>query len=207
MRRNGDDKRAAVRLSERLVGRVGPFKDQVGQPLTTRLDALEVPPGNSGFLLAPPAKVGKRSIYTGTGKDAAKEIKEWQAIMDHIRSLPVKAKGELPVSPRMRAPAKCERSRRTEADRCRPAHVALLSNFCHACADGLLRLHPQQRCCWSHRDAASSLFSYGAASAFPSMARLTARLRRCKVLFSRWFCSQLAGHRPALPTKPTCTTG
>jgi 5'-nucleotidase len=43
--------------------------------------------------------VDKRSIYTGTGKDAAKDIKERQAIMDHIRSLPVKAKGELPVIP------------------------------------------------------------------------------------------------------------
>jgi 5'-nucleotidase len=74
-------------------------KNKAGQPLTTRLDALEVPPGNSGYLLAPPAKVDKSSIDTGTGKDASKEIKEWQAIMDHIRRLPVKAKGELPVIP------------------------------------------------------------------------------------------------------------
>ena len=28
-----------------------------------------------------------------------REIKEWQAIMDHLRSLPVKNKGELPVIP------------------------------------------------------------------------------------------------------------
>jgi 5'-nucleotidase/UDP-sugar diphosphatase len=27
------------------------------------------------------------------------EIKEWQAIMDHLRSLPVKTKGELPTIP------------------------------------------------------------------------------------------------------------
>jgi hypothetical protein len=34
-----------------------------------------------------------------TGKTAGREIKEWQAIMDHLRSLPVKAKDELPVIP------------------------------------------------------------------------------------------------------------
>jgi 5'-nucleotidase len=43
--------------------------------------------------------VDRSSIDTGTGKDAANEIKEWQAIMDHLRSLPVKTKGELPVIP------------------------------------------------------------------------------------------------------------
>jgi 5'-nucleotidase len=36
---------------------------------------------------------------TGAGNGAVREIKEWQAIMDHLRSLPVKAKGELPVIP------------------------------------------------------------------------------------------------------------
>ncbi|MCX5910821.1 MAG: hypothetical protein NTV04_02715, partial [Deltaproteobacteria bacterium] len=49
--------------------------------------------------LAPPGKVDRSSVATGTGKDAASEIKEWQAIMDHLRSLPVKSKGELPIIP------------------------------------------------------------------------------------------------------------
>jgi len=30
---------------------------------------------------------------------AFRDIKGWQAIMDHLRSLPVKTKGELPVIP------------------------------------------------------------------------------------------------------------
>jgi 5'-nucleotidase len=30
---------------------------------------------------------------------AVREIKEWQAIMDHLRSLPVKTMGKLPVIP------------------------------------------------------------------------------------------------------------
>jgi 5'-nucleotidase len=58
-----------------------------------------MPRGNSGYLLAPAGKVDRSSVATGTGKDAVNEIKEWQAVMDHIRSLPVKAKGELPVIP------------------------------------------------------------------------------------------------------------
>jgi 5'-nucleotidase len=43
--------------------------------------------------------VDKGSVATGEGKDAAREIKEWQAIMDHIRRLPVRSKGELPTIP------------------------------------------------------------------------------------------------------------
>ena len=74
-------------------------KNKAGQPLTTRLEALDMPRENSGYLLAPPAKVDRNSIDTGTGKDAANEIKDWQAIMDYIRSLPVKSQGELPTIP------------------------------------------------------------------------------------------------------------
>jgi 5'-nucleotidase len=74
-------------------------KNKAGQPLATRLEALDVPRGNSGYLLAPPGQMDRSSIATGTGKDAVNEIKEWQAIMDHLRSLPVKSKGELPVIP------------------------------------------------------------------------------------------------------------
>jgi hypothetical protein len=33
----------------------------------------------------------------GVGKHAGLEIKEWQAIMDHLSKLPVKTKGELPL--------------------------------------------------------------------------------------------------------------
>ena len=41
----------------------------------------------------------KSSVATATGNGAVREIKEWQAIMDHLRSLPVKNKGELPTIP------------------------------------------------------------------------------------------------------------
>jgi 5'-nucleotidase len=74
-------------------------KNTAGQPLTSRVDALEAPHENSGFLLAPPGKVDKESVATGAANGAAREIKEWQAIMDHLRRLPAKSAGALPVIP------------------------------------------------------------------------------------------------------------
>jgi len=74
-------------------------KNKAGQPLTSRIEALDAPRDNSGYLLAPPAMVDKGSVATGTGQDATREIKEWQAIMDHLRRLPVKSAGDLPVIP------------------------------------------------------------------------------------------------------------
>ena len=74
-------------------------KNKEGQPLTSRVEALEAPRTSSAQLMAPPGTVDKSSVVTGAGRDAAKEIKEWQAIMDYLRSLPVKSKGELPIIP------------------------------------------------------------------------------------------------------------
>jgi 5'-nucleotidase len=74
-------------------------RNKDGQQLTSRVDALETPHENTGYLLAPPGKVDKTSVATASGNGAIREIKEWQAIMDHLRSLPVKNKGALPVIP------------------------------------------------------------------------------------------------------------
>jgi 5'-nucleotidase len=74
-------------------------KKKDGQPLTSQVEALETPAENSGYLLAPPGRVDHSSVATATGNGAPREIKEWQAIMDHLRSLPAKSKGELPVIP------------------------------------------------------------------------------------------------------------
>jgi 5'-nucleotidase/UDP-sugar diphosphatase len=38
-------------------------------------------------------------VATATDDGALKEIKEWQAVMDHLRRLPVKHEGELPTFP------------------------------------------------------------------------------------------------------------
>jgi len=74
-------------------------KKKDGTPLTSKVDALELPRQNMGYLLPPPGTTDVSSVDVGTGTNAGREIKEWQAIMDHIRSLPVTVKGELPVIP------------------------------------------------------------------------------------------------------------
>jgi len=74
-------------------------KNKQGQPLKSRVEALDDPRGNTPDLLPPPGTVDKGSVATGAGKAAGREIKEWQAIMDHLRRLPIKTKGELPVIP------------------------------------------------------------------------------------------------------------
>jgi 5'-nucleotidase len=74
-------------------------KNKDGQPLTSRVEALEAPRRGTAQLMPPAGTVDRSSVATGTGKHAGREIKEWQAIMDHLRSLPVRSKGELPVIP------------------------------------------------------------------------------------------------------------
>ena len=74
-------------------------KKKDGSPLTSRVDALDDPRNDTPYLLPPPGTTDASSVATGTGKNAGREIKEWQAIMDHLRALPVKTKGELPVIP------------------------------------------------------------------------------------------------------------
>jgi 5'-nucleotidase len=74
-------------------------KKKDGQPLTSRVDALDAPRENSGYLLAPPGRVDRSSVATAAGSGALREIKEWQAIMDYLRDLPVRKTGELPEIP------------------------------------------------------------------------------------------------------------
>lgn len=74
-------------------------KNKAGEPLTSRVEALDDPREDTPYLLPPPGKVDKSSIDTATGSGGAREIKEWQAIMDHLRALPVHSPGELPTMP------------------------------------------------------------------------------------------------------------
>jgi 5'-nucleotidase/UDP-sugar diphosphatase len=75
-------------------------KNKDGQPLKSRVEALARPrKNNTPYLLPPPGKLDKSSVATETGKGIVSEIKEWQAIMDHLRSLPVKSQGKLPTIP------------------------------------------------------------------------------------------------------------
>jgi len=74
-------------------------KNKKGQPLTSKIEALEDPRSSTAHLLAPPGTVDSSSLATRGKKAGGREIKEWQAIMDYLRSLPVRNKGELPVIP------------------------------------------------------------------------------------------------------------
>ncbi len=74
-------------------------KNKAGQPLTSKVEALDDPRSDTPDLLPPPGTTDKGSVATTTHKGAVREIKEWQAIMDYLRSLPVKSQGELPTIP------------------------------------------------------------------------------------------------------------
>ena len=75
-------------------------KNKEGQPLKSKVEALDDPRDDTPDLLPPAGTtVDRASIDTVTEKGAAREIKEWQAIMDHLRSLPIKSAGELPTIP------------------------------------------------------------------------------------------------------------
>jgi 5'-nucleotidase len=74
-------------------------KNRAGTPLASRVEALEDPRGSTPYLLPPSGTTDKASVATSAGPGPAREIKEWQAIMDYLRSLPVTRKGELPTIP------------------------------------------------------------------------------------------------------------
>jgi 5'-nucleotidase/UDP-sugar diphosphatase len=74
-------------------------KNKDGQPLTSRVEALETPRSDTPYLLPPRGETDKNSVATTTEDGAVREIKEWQAIMDYLRGLPVDPQNELPTIP------------------------------------------------------------------------------------------------------------
>ncbi len=73
-------------------------KNAKGEPLKTRVEALEMPKRNLAEILAPNGIVMDQS-GTAMSKNSVSEIKEWQAIMDYLHQLPVKKGEKLPVFP------------------------------------------------------------------------------------------------------------
>jgi 5'-nucleotidase/UDP-sugar diphosphatase len=74
-------------------------KNKDGEPLKSKSEALDTPRGSTPDLLPPMGTVDKGSVATVSAQGATREIKEWQAIMDFLRSLPSKGNGELPTIP------------------------------------------------------------------------------------------------------------
>lgn len=73
-------------------------KNKDGQPLKSKVEALDDPRSDTPDLLSPGGTMDKDNVATTTTNGTVSEIKEWQAIMDHLRNLPAKP-GELPVIP------------------------------------------------------------------------------------------------------------
>jgi len=75
-------------------------KNKKGEPLNSMsTEVLDHPRIDTPDLLPPPATIDKACVATVAKNGAVREIKEWEAIMDHLRGLPVKSPGELPVIP------------------------------------------------------------------------------------------------------------
>jgi 5'-nucleotidase / UDP-sugar diphosphatase len=74
-------------------------KNREGQPLKSKVEALDDPRDDTPDLLPPTGTLDTHGIDTVRGNGAVREIKEWQAIMDHLRRLPVEKPGELPIIP------------------------------------------------------------------------------------------------------------
>ena len=72
-------------------------KNKQGQPLQSKVEALEEPRDQTPYLLPPLGILDRSVIAAVTGKNGVREIKEWQAIMDHLRALPVETQGRLPT--------------------------------------------------------------------------------------------------------------
>ena len=71
----------------------------MGQPLTSRVEALDDPRSDTPYLLPPPAQWIRQVSPLGTSNSRIREIKEWQAIMDHLRRLPINGHDTLPTIP------------------------------------------------------------------------------------------------------------
>ena len=75
-------------------------KNRQGKPLGSRVEALDAPRGDqTPYLLPPEGAPDRESIAARAGRNGVREIKEWQAIMDHLRKLPVQDGARLPVVP------------------------------------------------------------------------------------------------------------
>jgi 5'-nucleotidase / UDP-sugar diphosphatase len=74
-------------------------KNKEGRPLQSKVETLDDPRHGTPDLLPPPGKMDQSSVATATGNGPVREIKEWQAVMDYLRSLPVNNPGELPTIP------------------------------------------------------------------------------------------------------------
>jgi 5'-nucleotidase/UDP-sugar diphosphatase len=75
-------------------------KNRQGQPLQSRVEAIAAPRRETPDLLPPRGvSIDVADMVGSSAEGNPVEIKEWQAIMEHLQALPAAAAGELPVVP------------------------------------------------------------------------------------------------------------
>jgi 5'-nucleotidase len=72
-------------------------KNKAGRPLTSKVDALDTPRVSTPDVLPPSGALDSNSIVTRAKGGAVQEIKEWEAIMDYLRSFPAASPDGLPT--------------------------------------------------------------------------------------------------------------
>jgi 5'-nucleotidase len=65
-------------------------KKKDGTPIKSRAEALPEPPQSGPYLLPPKGTIEEDQAVRGAGANFSMEIKEWQAIMDYLKTLPKK---------------------------------------------------------------------------------------------------------------------
>jgi 5'-nucleotidase len=72
-------------------------KNADGQPLSSKVDAVLDLRRDTPDLLPPAGTIDVASISAALGAATPVEIKEWQAIMEYLQTIPVAVEGELPI--------------------------------------------------------------------------------------------------------------
>jgi 5'-nucleotidase/UDP-sugar diphosphatase len=72
-------------------------KNKAGQKLKSQVEALGDPRSDTPDLLAPAGMIDRSGIDLKPQNGVLREIKEWQAIMGHLRALPSARPGQLPM--------------------------------------------------------------------------------------------------------------
>ena len=73
-------------------------KNAKGEPLRSKVEALDLPKDNVAEILAPRGIIMDQEAVN-LKNNSVTEIKEWQAIMDYMHKLPAKKGAKLPVIP------------------------------------------------------------------------------------------------------------
>jgi 5'-nucleotidase len=75
-------------------------KNKHGQPLQSRVEAIAVPAQLTPDVMPQRgSSIDVAEMVELSAEGSPIEIKEWQAIMEHLQALPAAAAGELPIVP------------------------------------------------------------------------------------------------------------